>query len=309
MKRFLIGALAALTLSFGSFAAEKETFVFDVAGSDTLRLDLYRADVSEAAPAVIFAFGGSFKHGKRDAEKYLPFFHFLADNGINVVSTDYRTMLAKADPDELDGVEAFAEALVGAIQVASLDYTKATAFVVENAAKWNIDPAKIFAAGSSAGAITVLQTQFEIYNRKNRVGALPEGFRYAGAISMAGAIFNGGTPRWRNTPCPMMFFHGDADSTVPFERATVGSYGLWGTKALVESLDELKVANTFWKVEGKDHVVAESPLTQNCGAVLDFIHSVVEGRATTTKVVERLPDQPAYNSTFTLEDYLRSNLQ
>ena len=308
MKHLIISMLAAC-MCVPAFAAEKATYVYDVAGTDTLRVDVYTSPaIKENAPAVIFAFGGSFKTGQRDDARYVPMFNFLADNGVAVVSADYRTMLAKLDPADVSEPEDFAEALGGAIQIAMLDFTKATAYTIAHASEWNIDASKIFACGSSAGAITVLQTQYEAFNRSSAVGALPSGFSYAGVISMAGAVLSDGTPRWRRNPSPIMLFHGDADSTVPFERATLGSFGLWGSKAISKSLTENKVPNTFWQVMGADHSVAISPMDNHCGAILDFIHAVCEGRADITVVEERNPDQAPYKTDFTLLDYLKSNL-
>jgi len=309
IKNLLISSMLVLGVVFSSSAARKHTYVFDIAGTDTLRVDVYQDTHSaEKTPAVIFAFGGSFKHGQRDDSRYVPMFNFLADNGVTVISTDYRTMLSKLDPANIEEPEDFAEALGNAIHVAVLDFTRATAFTLAHADEWNIDKTQIFACGSSAGAITVLQTEYESCNRSATIGALPAGFNYAGMISMAGAILSDGTPRWRRTPAPMMLFHGDADSTVPFDRATVGTFGLWGSKAIAESLTDLKVPNTFWKVLGSDHSVAISPMNNQPGAILDFIHDVCNDRATITTVEERKPDQTPYKSDFTIEDYLRSNM-
>ncbi len=309
MKYFFLSAIFAAASIMPSFAAERQTFVYDIAGTDTLRVDLYRGESMPAkAPAVIFAFGGGFSHGSRDDVRYQPIFNFLADNGVAVVSADYRTMLAKANPADLADVEDFAEALAGAIQVAVLDFTRATAFTLSKADDWGIDTSRIFAAGSSAGAITVLQTAYESANRNAAVGALPQNFAYAGVISMAGAVLSDGTPRWRSTPAPMMLFHGDADSTVPFDRATVGFFGLYGSKSIAESLMGQQYPCTFWKICGADHSVAISPMDNHCGAILDFIRAVAGGRATITNVEERRPDQEPYKTDFTLADYIRSNL-
>ena len=308
-KALFIGAIIALFSSLAAEAAKKSSFVYDIAGNDTLRVDVYKCENgTQTSPALIFAFGGSFKHGQRDDARYLPMFNFLADNGVTVISADYRTALSNLDPADINEPEDFADALTGAIQTAVLDYTRATAFTVSHASEWGIDPTRIFACGSSAGAITVLQTQYELCNRNTAPGALSANFNYAGVISMAGAIFSDGTPRWRRSPAPMMLFHGDADSTVPFDRATIGTFGLWGSKSIAESLNTIDAPYTFWKILGSDHSVAISPMDKHCGAILDFIHAVCESRATITNVEERRPGQSPYKTDFTLEDYLRSNM-
>ena len=309
MKNLIAGAVLALCTILPSAAAQNRTYIVEITGTDTMRVDVYKsADMAEKTPVMIFAFGGSFKTGHRDDPRYVPMFRFLADNGVTVVSTDYRTMLARLDPADITGPEDFAEALGGAIQVAVLDFTRATAYTLRHTAEWGIDPTKVFACGSSAGAITVLQTEYESCRRSTPLAALPEGFRYAGVISLAGAILSDGTPSWRTLPAPMMLFHGDADSTVPFDRATVGTFGLYGSKSIAEGLTAKEVPNTFWKVLGSDHSVSISPMDNHCGAILDFINSVCDGRAAITTVEERRPGQEPYKSDFTIEDYLRSNM-
>ena len=309
LPKILLSALLASCMAVTATAAEKRTYIYDIAGSDTLRVDVYKGtDTTDKTPALIFAFGGSFRHGQRDDSRYLPMFRFLADNGITVVSADYRTMLSRLEPADIDGPEEFAEALTGAIQTAVLDYTRATAYIISHADEWDINQNQIFACGSSAGAITALQAEYEICNRNASIGSIPAGFNYAGVISMAGAIFSDGTPRWRRTPAPMLLFHGDADSTVPFNRATMGTFGLWGSESIAESLTALNIPNTFWKILGADHSVAITPMDNHSGAILDFIHSVCSQRATITTVEERIPGQGPYKTDFTLKDYLQSNM-
>lgn len=311
MKRTAALAIIAVIIALGLQAAEKQTFVYDIADADTLRMDVYAATASssEPSPAVIFAFGGGFSHGSRDDARYLPMFNFLADNGVKVVSVDYRTALAKIDPTDISDPYDFAVALRSAIQTAVLDFTHATTYVAAHADEWGIDPAAIFAAGSSAGAITVLQTQYQNCNQNEAVEILHPAFRYAGVISMAGAIFNDGLLRWRRMPAPMLLFHGDADSNVPYDRATAGTFGLWGSKRIVESINGAGVPYTFWTIAGANHSVAISPMDNHCGDILDWIRSVVQGRAAITVVNERPVDlKTPYNTTFTLDDYIESNM-
>lgn len=306
-KRLLLLLCLACTLCASLRAAEKQTFTFDVAGGDTLRLDLYRpTNVDKPTPAVIFAFGGAFMRGNRDSEQYLPFFHFLADNGVAVISTDYRTLLAKADPADLADAEEFAGALSGAVQGAVTDFVHATLFTLGHAPVWNIEPTQIFACGSSAGAITVLQAEYQ--NCRGAAPIIPGGFNYAGVISFAGAIFSDGTPRWRRNPAPLMLFHGDADSNVPYNQATMGGYGLYGSKSIAKSIENLKTPYTFWTVLGADHAIATTPMTQHCGAVLDFIHAVCQGRAGITTVEQKALEQAPYRTDFTILDYIKANL-
>ena len=102
LPEILLSALLASCMAVTATAAEKRTYIYDIAGSDTLRVDVYKGtDTTDKTPALIFAFGGSFRHGQRDDSRYLPMFRFLADNGITVVSADYRTMLSRLEPADI----------------------------------------------------------------------------------------------------------------------------------------------------------------------------------------------------------------
>lgn len=78
------------------------------------------------------------------------------------------------------------------ISMAVEDLYDATAFIVDKADEWGIDSSQIVACGSSAGAITVLHGEYALCNASPLVQHLPVGFRYAGIVSFAGAIFEMG---------------------------------------------------------------------------------------------------------------------
>lgn len=308
MKKIFL-AFLALTILLPALAIEKETFTFAVHEGDSLRLDLYRtACTTIPSPVMIFAFGGGFKGGERDNAKYVPLFNYLADNGVSVVSTDYRTTLAHAGASAMATPEAFADALTVAIRTAVTDFLTATAFTAAHAEAWNINPALIFASGSSAGAITVLQAEYELCNGRVAIPGM-EGFNYAGIISMAGAICSMGELYWPTAPAPMLLFHGDADNMVPFSKATVQGFGLYGSDTISKSLDAKGVAHSFHKVEGADHCIATRPMETNMGEILDFIRSVSEGRVKMIKTIASTPGQEAYRTDFSLKDYIESNLR
>lgn len=199
LKYILCFFLLAFPYGSAAFELPKETYVFDVtAGGDTLRLDRYPAvrGCDDKGQIVVFAFGGGFRGGSRDSASFMPFFRFLVENGVTVVSTDYRTALKDADPVRLATLPGFKDALYEAISVAVTDFYKATAFVIEHSPMWGVDSAKIIACGSSAGAITVLQAEYGICNDMVPSGILPADFNYAGVISMAGAVCAEGVPEW-----------------------------------------------------------------------------------------------------------------
>lgn len=292
-------------------ALDRTTEIYNIAGNDTLRLDFYRASASAPTPVLIYAFGGGFKGGSRADSSYEPMFDYLTRNGVSVVSIDYRTLLKDAPAEEMIIPDGFKTHLAAAIEAATVDLLAATGYVTTHATEWNIDPAQVFACGSSAGAITVLQAEYALCNDKIYYAGLglPDSYNYAGVISMAGAICSDGAPQWDNAPCPLLLFHGDADCVVPFEKATLGNFGLWGSKSISDGLKATDSPHWFHRFNGASHEIAGSPMTWNYGEIYDFIRAVCSNRFDKiTETVESVPGLTDYKTDFTIIDYLKSNL-
>lgn len=291
---------------------ECNTYIYGVQGNDTLRIDKYAVPAVEGdtalRPVVVFAFGGGFKGGSRAAADYLPFFNHLAEQGVIVVSADYRTGLKNLDPASVRTPDDFTMALQNAIGLAVTDFYGATAFVIENSEEWQADPSKIIACGSSAGAITALQAEYMLCNGSPLASTLPDGFNYAGLISFAGAICSEGSPVWQEKPCPMLLFQGDADKVVPYGEVLAGGKGLLGSSVIASLLKDMKAAYWLYTVCGAGHEVAGTPMSENLDEIVFFIRRCVSGgKAVCTETV--VPARSDYKKDFTLEDYLRSNLQ
>lgn len=291
---------------------ECNTYIYGVQGNDTLRIDKYAVPAVKGdtalRPVVVFAFGGGFKGGSRAATDYLPFFNHLAEQGVIVVSADYRTGLKNLDPASVRTPDDFTMALQNAIGLAVTDFYGATAFVIENSEEWQADPSKIIACGSSAGAITALQAEYMLCNGSPLASTLPDGFNYAGVISFAGAICSEGSPVWQEKPCPMLLFQGDADKVVPYGEVLAGGKGLFGSSVIASLLKDMKAAYWLYTVCGAGHEVAGTPMSENLDEIIFFIRRCVNGgKAVCTETV--VPARSDYKKDFTLEDYLRSNLQ
>ncbi|MGM9853061.1 MAG: alpha/beta hydrolase [Muribaculaceae bacterium] len=304
-KIFMLAALLlCCTVAFG---AQKPTYEFFVDNADTLRMDHYQAaKIEGGAPAVIFAFGGGFVGGHRDDARYVPMFEYLADNGVNVFSVDYRTELKNLTPADMSSFGAMAERVQRAVETACMDFFIATAYVAYQTEELNVNPAQIFACGSSAGAITAMQCEYELCNGTNP--GFPKGFNYAGVIAFAGAIMSADGLSWDNKPCPMLLFHGDADSNVPFDKLTMGDAGLYGSLAISESLKELSVNHWFHRFNGADHSVAIDPMVRNKGEIYDFIQAVISGKVYDMNAVTTVRTGE-YKTAFTIRDYIESNFK
>lgn len=235
----------------------------------------------------------------------------MARAGYMVVSTDYRTQLKDIDKSEYSDLQGFSSALQQAITCGVEDFGDATNYIIEHSVEWQINPAQIIACGSSAGAITALQAEYEICNQTAFADRLPANFNYAGVISFSGAICANGIPKWIMSPCPLMLFHGDADSTVPFTKAVVEEeMGLWGSNFICMQLKEKETAYYFYIAEGIGHSLSYSPMKDNRHDILSFLNRLVLGkekRCITT--VEKNPEISRYKSDFTIEDYIRENMR
>lgn len=312
MKRIFFTGLLLLAVWAASGAEVcKSTMLYAAKGDANLYLDRYTSVQAPHGkrPCLLFLFGGGFTGGNRDAEKYTDFFNYMAGRGVDVVSIDYRLGLRDASPTDFASPELFARKLISAIRMAVDDLYSATAFVLNRAEAWGIDPERIVICGSSAGAITVLQGEYALCNGDPNARILPDGFRYAGVISLAGAIFQPGEELvWGEKPAPMLLFHGDADSNVPYDALRVPGAGFFGSKHIAEQLKKLPSPFVFYSVEGAAHEMAEEPLNDNRSEICSFLRNLVYDRKplmieTEVEVIGR----PETNTRFTLEDYIRSN--
>lgn len=109
-------------------------------------LDVWQTESSRPAPLLFFVHGGGWTGGDKrnvpDVEAYL-------SAGISVVSVNYRL----TPEAQLAGVHP-------PVRWPLSDVTRALQFVRSRAALWNINPARIAASGSSAGACTSLWLAF-----------------------------------------------------------------------------------------------------------------------------------------------------
>ncbi|OPZ31508.1 MAG: Phospholipase/Carboxylesterase [Bacteroidetes bacterium ADurb.BinA174] len=152
----------------------------------------------------------------------------------------------------------------------------ATNFLLQNADKLNIDASRIIISGSSAGAMTVLQADYEKRDLRESAKALPDDFQYAGVIAYAGSIFSTeGTPSYTLRPAPTLFFHGSGDNLVPYTKTRFFKLGVFGSKALAKRFNEQGYPYTFYTMEDIGHDVAEYPMQEFQPEIEKFIQDFV----------------------------------
>lgn len=243
MKKFFC-ILIILASGIRLSGAEKETiqpdgtYMFVQRDTCDLFLDVYNpAKGSETTlngkekPTIVFMFGGGFIRGTRDDKSYNAWFRTMTENGYRVISIDYRLGLKGSTKVGVAQVNA----LDNAIHMGVEDLFSATTFIIENADQLGVDPANIVISGSSAGAISVMQAEYEISNRTKWAAVLPDGFNYAGVMSFSGAILSReGKVDFKQRPCPVLMLHGTADELVPYKQIAFFNLGFFGGGKLVK---------------------------------------------------------------------------
>ncbi len=286
----------------------KETFVYSTKNGMSLKLDKYRLNKSDEKQAcVIFLFGGSFRGGLRDGNSYLQYYDFLANQGYTVIAIDYRLGLKDMRDPALEKV---IPALGNAIYMAVEDLYDATTYTLQHASEWNIDSEKIVVSGSSAGAIAVLQAEYELNQQSAIAKKLPAGFEYAGVIGFAGAIFSKGEMTWTGKIPPMLLFHGDMDATVPFAKLEIAGMQFCGSQYITEHLEKADSPYCLYQMAGSKHEVSTDPMKYNLPEVQRFISLFVENKQPLKihSIVETI-GKSANTEPLKLEDFIKNNFK
>ena len=238
--------IAALFISCAVFAQEPSgTWVFAEKDGQQLSLDIYYpasdAPVTLdgiAKPAILYVFGGGFVTGKRNDPYIIPWVGKLLADGYPVVCVDYRLGL-KGKNMSFDVFHLIESAFLtkDAVDMGVEDVFSAIRYLSDNKESLGIDTDNIVIAGSSAGAMISLSAELETCSPTDRTDILPEGFRFKGVMSFAGAIMSTtGIPTYQSEPAPHLLFHGDADEAVVYEKRACGSFGFYGSSSLVKDV-------------------------------------------------------------------------
>ncbi len=267
MKQIFL-AIAALTAFCLSASAQNDllspdgTYMYERRDTCDLFMDVYNpAEGSEDTfmgvrkPTVVFMFGGGFIQGTRDDKSYNSWFRMLTENGYRVISIDYRLGLKGATKVGVAQVNLLDKAIHMAVE----DLFCATNFIIENADQLGVDPSAIVISGSSAGAISVMQAEYEIANRTSWASVLPQGFNYAGVMSFSGAILSRkGKVKYQTAPCPTLMLHGTADNLVPYKQIAFFNLGFFGGGKLVKRFQKFGYDYNMYHFVDYGHEIAGS---------------------------------------------------
>ena len=237
-------------------------------------------------PTVIFMFGGGFIGGTRDDADYHKWFRQMTENGYRVISIDYRLGLKGSNKVGVAQVNVLDKAIHMAVE----DLFSATNFILDNADQFGVRPDNIVISGSSAGAITVMQAEYEIANKTAWASVLPAGFNYAGVMSFSGAILSReGKVDFKTAPCPTLMLHGTSDKLVPYDQIKVLNLGFFGGGKLVDRFKKYGLNYNMFHFVDYGHEIAGS-----MGTTLDLQIKFLETNVMQKKmrIVEAWIDDP-----------------
>jgi predicted esterase len=301
MKRYLLLIAGLLTFSTIVSAQEEETklinpdgtYMFEKRDDGELFLDVYSpAEGSETSidgkekPTILFMFGGGFIQGQRDDASYHKWFKMLTDNGFRVISIDYRLGLKGSNKVGVAQVNVLDKAIHWAVE----DLFSATNYIIKNADQLDVDPSNLVISGSSAGAISVMQAEYELCNKTKWAAVLPEGFKYAGVMSFSGAILSReGELDYARMPAPTLMLHGTADELVNYKQIKFFNLGFFGGGKLVKRFEKLGFDYNMYHFVGYGHEIAGSMET-TFDLQMKFIESnVMKGQR---RIIEAWVDDP-----------------
>ena len=276
-----IALLAAVSsLVCGARTAPSSVHTFAVRDGIEMRLSIFEPDEGsireidgKQKPTILFAFGGGFKEGERDGDWNVAWYDLLNRNGYRAVSFDYR--LGLKDTQGAGVNPAFAKELLGAIQMAVEDLFDATLYLIENSAALGIDPSNIVVSGSSAGAITALQAEWEICNGTALAAVMPSDFNYAGVMSFSGAIYSTqGKIRFQGASCPIFLCHGTDDKIVPYGQFALLGHRFAGTKVIAKALEKEGADYNVLRFDERSHEIAAS-MAVNLPMEIEFLEQNV----------------------------------
>lgn len=270
-----------------------------------LAFDLYRPeDLSGRRPLIMFIHGGAFYIGHKAEPAYIDFCRHFAAMGYVTASIDYRL-----------GFHLSKNEIERAGYVALQDAHAALRFLVSHADEYNIDPERIFVAGSSAGGITALNLAFMkdddrpkssrgkkafLSNKADLGGIESSGnklqadFNIIAIANMWGAVSD--LDILGNARTSIVSFHGTEDTTVPYAEgyplsvagegiAKMLSEEMFGSACIDKKAEELGLRHHFYSFKGEKHAFNTTGKDKKPNAN----HTVIKDRITDFFYAEMVP--------------------
>ncbi|WP_179347983.1 alpha/beta hydrolase [Winogradskyella pacifica] len=265
MKIILITLVTLITFSLS--AQTKETYIYSIKGNDTLSMDVFtpkNIKKTDSLPVLLWMHGGGFSGSHRAYPDDTNLVKYAAEKQNYIgVSIDYR--LLRKNKTTGFGCDCTKDEKMETFKQAAIDYLDAAKFLVERAQMLQIDPTKIIAGGSSAGAEGILNAVYMkdyFVTDKNAYNSVS----FAGVFSCAGAVVDARYITKENA-VPTVLYHGTEDRLVPFANAShhycdpkkAGYMMLDGSEVIANQLEEFDTAYSFNIVKGGGHEIARIP--------------------------------------------------
>ena len=268
---FLLLATAAI------FATGQTTYTYLTRDTLALKMDVYQPQNPRSDKAcILYLFGGGFFTGSRCDSATVRTCRLLSSRGFVVAAIDYRLYLRHAP--QLPLLQSY-KLFDTAISQATEDCAAAVAYLCRHAEELHIDPSHIVFTGSSAGAITVLQTDYSRANGLPVVSALPQEFRPAAVVAYSGGVFcRNSALRYATEPVPTCMFHGTCDRIVSYKRFRGSlSMSLFGAHRLAKVFK--KNGYNYWvlRFEDRGHEIAAA-LPATIDEYCAFVDAALRGR-------------------------------
>ncbi|MCP9198471.1 carboxylesterase family protein [Gramella sp. GC03-9] len=232
---------------------------------EELIIDLYfpEKNGNEKLPLIVWMHGGGFAGGSPKNPQEIRFAKMAASRGYAVGLISYR--LVRKNTETGFGCDFDAEGKLETFQMAAEDFMDSALYMKQNSARFNIDPEKIIAGGSSAGAEAVLNAVYNpdlMFENQEKYSDL----KFSAVMSLAGAIVDARYIH-KDNAIPGIFFHGTADNLVPYataphhycENEKPGYLILDGSKTIVEKLEDLDTSYLFYTFQDARHEISGIP--------------------------------------------------
>ena len=214
-----------------------------------LHMTIYEPIKPKSDYVILYMHGGAFMTGSRNDSIVVTYCKAMSERGFRIATIDYRLGM---ESFALKGMK-FVRAIQNAIYQAVEDCSAAVVYLIE---KEGVGADRVILAGSSAGAIMALQTDYMHSNGSWYTALLPDTLRFAGVIAYSGAVLTTeGSVDYSRRPAPTMLFHGTKDNIVTYNKIKLFRYGFFGANSLVKRLEKYDCPYYIRRYENLSHEV------------------------------------------------------
>lgn len=258
---------------------------------DIRKMDVYFPPIQRDDRAcVVLLHGGGFAEGGRNDDWSVKSANTLAERGFVVFSIDYRLGMNNADMvRENFSLFKFHNMMEYCIRLAVEDLGLALGAIFEHEKELNVDRDKIVLAGSSAGAITVLQ--FDFCRTNLALGhshqRMFKWWRPAAVVAYSGGLMCGRRSFNMTFTCaPLLLFHGVEDRIVkPGRRICSLKRDFFGSAKIYEQLaDDWSQMCWYYRFMDVGHEVS-TLLPDTMDLFCEFVEQAFAGERNKRKVL------------------------